>query len=181
MEIPLRLSPKLVTVDRGAFQMNVWRMNGSRYELRLTFPIAVGQIGHETPTGMYFIQAKTRTPDWLAPDSDWVPEEHRNMIAPFWLPDYAAMGLVDMPSGFIPRDVKNVPLIVDGDPVPNPENPFKVAFISIGDTDGVGFHGTKFNPLLGQEVSHGCIRMATWDIRKFYDRAPIGTPVFIHG
>jgi lipoprotein-anchoring transpeptidase ErfK/SrfK len=32
---------------------------------------------------MYFIDVKNRTPDWLAPDADWVPAEMRGKIIPF--------------------------------------------------------------------------------------------------
>lgn len=146
MTIGLRLQPKLITVDRSAFQMSLWKMTGGRYHLKETFQIAVGQVGYETPVGMYFVEGKSTTPDWRAPYSPWVPEEDRGVLFP----------------------------------IDDPKNPFAGGFISIGDTDGVGFHGTKFDPKLGQAVSHGCIRMAVEDFNRLYDRVPQGTPVFIH-
>ncbi len=49
-------------------------------------------------------------------------------------------------------------------------------------TDGketIGFHGTPGVHLLGQAVSHGCVRMRNADIRAMYDLVEIGTPVIV--
>lgn len=64
-------------------------------------------------------------------------------------------------------------------PFEDPHNPFEGGFISIGG-EGVGIHGTKFDPLLGTRASHGCIRMAVPDFLNVYDRIAVGTPVFIY-
>ena len=66
----------------------------------------------------------------------------------------------------------------------DPRNPFEGGFISLAghpstDGDGVGFHGTKFDPQVGTRSSHGCIRLRTKDLLNLYDRAPIGTLVFV--
>ena len=36
-----------------------------------TLPVAVGQEGHETPTGEWGIHQVDWNPDWTPPDSDW--------------------------------------------------------------------------------------------------------------
>lgn len=126
--------------------MSFWKMQGGHYVLKETFQIAVGKLGYETPVGMYFVEGKSTTPDWMAPYSDWVPEEDQGKIFP----------------------------------IEDPRNPFAGGFVSIGNTDGVGFHGTKFDPQLGHAASHGCIRMAVDDFKRLYDRVPVGMPVFIH-
>jgi lipoprotein-anchoring transpeptidase ErfK/SrfK len=41
-------------------------------------------------------------------------------------------------------------------------------------------HGTPEETLLGQPVSHGCIRMANADVIDLFDRIVVGTPVNIH-
>lgn len=49
-------------------------------------------------------------------------------------------------------------------------------------TDGrvfAAFHGTTNESLVGQAVSHGCIRMRNADIRIMYDMVSMGTPVII--
>lgn len=43
----------------------------------------------------------------------------------------------------------------------------------------IGLHGTDRPDLLGQDVSHGCIRMADADISYLAARLPLGTPVRI--
>ena len=43
----------------------------------------------------------------------------------------------------------------------------------------VGVHGTPWPQLLGQAVSHGCIRMGNWDIEWLKWRVPLGMPVKI--
>ena len=43
----------------------------------------------------------------------------------------------------------------------------------------VGVHGTPWPQLLGQAVSHGCVRMANENIDWLRSRVPLGTPVKI--
>jgi L,D-transpeptidase catalytic domain len=43
----------------------------------------------------------------------------------------------------------------------------------------VGVHGTPWPELLGQAVSHGCIRLANADVEFLRNRVPLGTPVKI--
>lgn len=62
-------------------------------------------------------------------------------------------------------------------PFGTPGCPFAVGFISLG--DGVGIHATTFPPMIGNAASHGCIRMRKRDMRRIYDRVPVGTRVWI--
>jgi lipoprotein-anchoring transpeptidase ErfK/SrfK len=41
----------------------------------------------------------------------------------------------------------------------------------------VGIHGTDHPELIGQAVSHGCIRMLNGDIDRLHRLAPLGTPI----
>jgi len=43
----------------------------------------------------------------------------------------------------------------------------------------VAFHGTANEELIGQAVSHGCVRMRNDDIIAMYDMVGIGTPVIV--
>jgi L,D-transpeptidase ErfK/SrfK len=64
---------------------------------------------------------------------------------------------------------------------PGPDNPLGVRWIGIW-TDGatqLGFHGTNEPELIGQAVSHGCIRMMNKDVVKLYAQVKNGTPVQI--
>lgn len=57
------------------------------------------------------------------------------------------------------------------------ENPLRARWMGV--TSGVGFHGTDETYSLGTAASHGCLRMSVPDVTEFYDRVPIGTPVYI--
>lgn len=43
----------------------------------------------------------------------------------------------------------------------------------------IGFHGTKDYSLLGQAVSHGCLRMKNADVVALYQQIKIGTPILV--
>jgi lipoprotein-anchoring transpeptidase ErfK/SrfK len=43
----------------------------------------------------------------------------------------------------------------------------------------VGIHGTDLPQLIGQAVSHGCIRMVNRDVERLHRLAPLGTPIDI--
>ncbi|TRU27868.1 MAG: L,D-transpeptidase [Microcystis aeruginosa Ma_SC_T_19800800_S464] len=49
-------------------------------------------------------------------------------------------------------------------------------------TDGanfIGFHGTPQENLIGQAVSHGCVRMRDQDIKALFEKVKIGTSVIV--
>ncbi len=49
-------------------------------------------------------------------------------------------------------------------------------------TDGknfIGFHGTPQENLIGQAVSHGCVRMRDQDIKALFEKVQIGTSVIV--
>ena len=59
--------PYVITVNRPSFELRFWK----NLQLVKTYPIAVGQVGLETPAGLYHIQNKQVDPAWHVPDSDW--------------------------------------------------------------------------------------------------------------
>ncbi|MBD2012719.1 L,D-transpeptidase family protein [Microcoleus sp. FACHB-53] len=62
-----------------------------------------------------------------------------------------------------------------------PNNPLGVRWIGFW-TDGrnsIGFHGTPAEKLVGQAVSHGCIRMRNRDVVALYEQVKMGTPVTV--
>jgi lipoprotein-anchoring transpeptidase ErfK/SrfK len=107
-------------------------------KLKVTYPIAVGKAGWETPTGNYKVMDKQRNPVWEEP---WTGK-----------------------------------VILDG-----PNNPLGSRWIGFW-TDGrnsIGFHGTSAEKLVGQAVSHGCIRMRNRDVVALYEQVKLGTPVTV--
>ncbi len=64
---------------------------------------------------------------------------------------------------------------------PGPDNPLGSRWIGFW-TDGIhviGFHGTNQTELIGQAVSHGCIRMTNPDIEALFEQVQVGTPVIV--
>lgn len=50
---------------------------------------------------------------------------------------------------------------------------------ALGFGDGFFIHGTIYERLLGVNVTHGCVRLASEDLAKLYSHAPVGTPIYI--
>jgi lipoprotein-anchoring transpeptidase ErfK/SrfK len=90
--------PILLVVERGAFQLKLYK----RLKLQKAYTVAIGQVGYDTPTGMYSIQNKAVNPAWSVPNSDWagdlagtvvpggVPE---NPLKARWLGIYDGAGI----------------------------------------------------------------------------------------
>jgi lipoprotein-anchoring transpeptidase ErfK/SrfK len=90
--------PRVVTVDRANFRLRLFK----NLKLTKTYKIAVGQIGLETPAGVYNVQTKAINPAWHVPESDWagdlagkvipggVPE---NPLKSRWLGIYDGAGI----------------------------------------------------------------------------------------
>ena len=72
-----------------------------------------------------------------------------------------------------------------GEPIPPPDSPKWNEPGMLGTTaiyleEDIAVHGTNHPELLGQAVSHGCIRMTNEAARRLYHEAPVGTPVIIY-
>lgn len=107
-------------------------------EVAVSYPIAIGKSGWETPTGTFAVLRKTVDPAWQHPFTGEV-----------------------------------VP--------PGPDNPLGVRWIGFW-SDGenfIGFHGTPNEELIGQAVSHGCIRMRNADVIALFEQVEVGTPVIV--
>jgi lipoprotein-anchoring transpeptidase ErfK/SrfK len=65
--------------------------------------------------------------------------------------------------------------------LPGPNNPLGSRWIGFLVKQGyhIGIHGTNQETLIGEAVSHGCVRMLDKDIRKLYDHIRIGTPISV--
>jgi hypothetical protein len=66
---------------------------------------------------------------------------------------------------------------------PGPNNPLGLRWIGFAHAHGwmVGFHGTAKTKVLGQAVSHGCVRMANPDIVELFPRVKLGMTVVVEG
>lgn len=73
---------------------------------------------------------------------------------------------------------RGVPIPEEGDPVRWEEGMLGTTALYLG--EGIAVHGTDKPALLGQAVSHGCIRMTNEDARRLYHEVEVGTPVMIY-
>jgi hypothetical protein len=71
------------------------------------------------------------------------------------------------------RVIKRIP--------PGPANPLGERWIGFAHGEGwtIGIHGTPNPELLGQAVSHGCVRMRNEDVLRIYGRVQLGTTVVV--
>lgn len=72
-----------------------------------------------------------------------------------------------------------------GVPIPGPNDAARWEEGMLGTTalflgEGIAVHGTNKPELLGQAVSHGCIRMTNEAARRLYHEVEVGTPVLIY-
>jgi L,D-transpeptidase catalytic domain/Putative peptidoglycan binding domain len=89
--------PAVLVVNRGSFTMDLYK----NLELAKTYPVAIGQVGFDTPAGLYEIQNKAVNPAWNVPNSDWagslagtvVPPGPSNPLKARWLGIYDGAGI----------------------------------------------------------------------------------------
>jgi len=62
---------------------------------------------------------------------------------------------------------------------PGPNNPVGVMWIQLN-KKGIGLHGTDDPDSIGRSASHGCVRLANWDVARLATRVKGGVPVSIH-
>jgi lipoprotein-anchoring transpeptidase ErfK/SrfK len=70
--------PAILVVNRPSFQLTLYK------DLKpvKTYGIAIGQVGLETPAGLYHIQNKAVNPAWTMPNSSWVAPGDRGKVVP---------------------------------------------------------------------------------------------------
>jgi lipoprotein-anchoring transpeptidase ErfK/SrfK len=92
-----RRLPAYITVDRSRFTLRLYE----HLTLTRTYTVSVGQLGFDTPTGLYRIQNKTVNPTWSVPYSPWtgslagavVPPGPANPLKARWLGIYDGVGI----------------------------------------------------------------------------------------
>jgi lipoprotein-anchoring transpeptidase ErfK/SrfK len=88
----------VLIVQRSAFRLRLYK----HLKLATTYPIAVGQVGLETPAGQYSIANKAVNPAWHVPNSAWAGDlagkviagdDPSNPIKARWLGIYGGVGI----------------------------------------------------------------------------------------
>lgn len=134
-------SPKVVTAKRLKLVVDLSDRRVYVYKndlVKVSYPVAIGQPGWETPIGAFSVFQRYQNPVWQHPiTGEKVLPGEKNPLGKWW-----------------------------------------IGFGSIGKLL-IGFHGTNDEQLVGQPVSHGCLRMRNSDIGKLYKQIPTGTPVTV--
>lgn len=117
---------------------------------------------------LYLYQHGQRTHDWLvATGTGGFPtpigqfEVSAKRYLPTWVnPDPTGWG-------------KGMPAKIG----PGPDNPLGVRALNWSRVGGIRFHGTSNIASLGQNASHGCVRLSNQDIVQLYDLVDVGTTI----
>jgi hypothetical protein len=90
--------PWYIVVNRPAFRLTVY----DHLRTKKTYRVAVGQVGLETPAGLYHVQNKAINPAWHVPNSAWAGDlagkviagdDPENPIKARWLGIYNGAGI----------------------------------------------------------------------------------------
>ena len=89
--------PTFLTLDRANYTLAFWK---NLKEIR-SYTVAVGQVGLETPAGLYHIQDKQVDPTWNVPNSAWagslagqsIPPGPSNPLKARWLGIFNGAGI----------------------------------------------------------------------------------------
>ena len=115
----------------------------------MTYPIALGRTGWETPLGHTYVLKKADNPDWHVP--------------------------ADVRAEVLKQTGKLLPTVV---PSSDPENPLGPYAMYLG-FKGYLIHGTIQPWSIGRFVSSGCIRMHNKDVTQLFPFIALGTSVHI--
>ena len=84
------LKPKVTTTDLRQKFSRFIGISRDRFELRLfvnlklakVYRISVGQVGYDTPTGLYNVRNKAVNPSWFVPNKPWAGDLAGKVIPP---------------------------------------------------------------------------------------------------
>lgn len=153
------------------------------------------QIGGETkvfrtPIGRFKVISKEEDPKWVPPDWHFIEQARDNGLSVVRLnhgqciADLCARGR-NVYSGDFP--IEGGQLLVRGGAVVIPpvgttarQFPDVLGTHRLNLGDGYALHGTQQVKQLGQNVSHGCVRLKNEDIAQLYQMASVGDEVIIY-
>lgn len=110
VNVPVKvLKPKVTTAELRTQFSRFIGVSRNRFELRLfvnlklakVYPISVGQVGYDTPAGLYHVRNKAVNPSWFVPNKPWagdlagkvIPPGPENPIKSRWMGIYAGAGI----------------------------------------------------------------------------------------
>jgi len=143
-----------------------------------------------TPIGKFRVKSKEEDPVWVPPDWHYIEEANKHGLDVVRLKRGQSIGGIYASGNQVYRDgvpVEPGDLLVSGGAVVIPPlgtraRQFKGILgthrLNLG--DGYALHGTQAVSQLGQNVSHGCVRLHNNDIARLYAMASVGDEVIIY-
>ena len=155
--------PAILVVDRGAFKLTLYK----DLKLAKTYGIAVGQVGLETPAGLYHIQNKAINPAWRVPNSAWAGDlagtvipggTPQNPLKARWMGIFDGAGIHGTDADRLDRQRRLARLHPDADPR-------RDRAVRPGAGRGAGLHRLRpapISPTGGTSCQPCCSREAWW-------------------
>lgn len=143
-----------------------------------------------TPIGRFRIKSKEENPKWVPPDWHYIEEAQKEGLDVVRLDYGKSIGDLtvsgkDVYSNGYP--VEEGALLIRGGAVVIPpvgtrarQFPDVLGTHRLNLGDGYALHGTQAVKLLGQSVSHGCVRLHNDDIARLFEMASVGDEVIIY-
>jgi lipoprotein-anchoring transpeptidase ErfK/SrfK len=132
----------------------------------------------QTPRGRMAITSKELDPVWVPPNWHYVEVARRNGMGVIDMSNASPNALAGYPAGAVPMRGGNVIIPPWGSPQRQYRGKLGAAKLEM--YDGYYFHGTDNEASVGDNASHGCLRMLRDDILWMYNHVPVGTPVYIY-
>lgn len=143
-----------------------------------------------TPIGRFRIKSKEQNPTWVPPDWYYIEEARKSGLGVVRLQrgdcisDVCASGS-EVTMGGAPVDkgatiVRGNSMIIPPTGTKAREFPDVLGTHRLNLGDGYALHGTQAVAQLGQNVSHGCVRLSNDDIARLYEMANVGDEVIIY-
>ncbi|MDQ3283875.1 MAG: L,D-transpeptidase [Acidobacteriota bacterium] len=143
-----------------------------------------------TPIGRFRIKSKEEAPMWVPPDWHYIEEARKHGLGVVRLQRGQSIGGLTVSGNNVYDDGYELPegkLIVRGGAVVIPpvgtrqrQFPDVLGTHRLNLGDGYALHGTQAVSQLGQNVSHGCVRLHNDDIARLYQMANVGDEVIIY-
>lgn len=143
-----------------------------------------------TPIGRFRIQSKEENPKWVPPDWHYIEEARKEGLDVVRLDYGKRIGDLYVSGKDVYSDgypVEEGALLIRGGAVVIPpvgtrarQFPDVLGTHRLNLGDGYALHGTQAVKLLGQSVSHGCVRLHNDDIARLFEMASVGDEVIIY-
>jgi hypothetical protein len=186
----------------------LWLMQAD--SVLLAAPVAVGRdtVFHydgvaydfSTPIGRLAVQGKEESPEWVPPDWHYFEKAVEDGLVPVQLAADDSVPLsdgttIEVREGVVGRVNRfgywraftpGSEIVFDDKifmpPLDSPQRrvPKVLGTHRLILGDGYLIHGTPEEDTIGEEASHGCVRMFNRDVQRLYGLVEPGTPVFIY-